>query len=123
MEHLSASQPPFATPLIATPAESIRSRRLNSAFTDGTTGKNLVGVGWRSTLSAGLTLDAATTTISRPRRRFKSSRLIGEFEKPWLHDRKRQINWDSIIFYTCVGIAFGTRSSQAQYEVKGLRSQ
>lgn len=44
---------------------------------------------------------------ARPRRRFRSSRLIGEFEKPWLEDNKRRPNWDSIIFYTCIGIALG----------------
>ncbi|KFY69175.1 hypothetical protein V496_00451 [Pseudogymnoascus sp. VKM F-4515 (FW-2607)] len=42
---------------------------------------------------------------ARPRRRFQSSRLVGEFEKPWLNSSKRGPNWDSIIFYTCVSIA------------------
>ena len=43
-----------------------------------------------------------------PRRRFKSSRLVGDFEKPWLNSNgKRQINWDSIIFYTCIAIGLG----------------
>ncbi|KAF7712667.1 Glucan endo-1,3-beta-D-glucosidase [Penicillium ucsense] len=83
MDHISASHNPFATPLVATPAESIRSRRLHSGLEDTT----------------------VTVTPNRPRRRFKSSRLIGEFEKPWLLEKKRQWNWDSIIFYTCVGIA------------------
>jgi hypothetical protein len=48
-----------------------------------------------------------TVPPARPRRRFRSSRLIGEFEKPWLEDNKRRPNWDSIIFYTCIGIALG----------------
>jgi hypothetical protein len=42
-----------------------------------------------------------------PRRRFKSSRLVGEFEKPWLNSGKREVNWDSIIFYTCIAIGLG----------------
>ncbi|KAK2592717.1 hypothetical protein QQS21_009592 [Conoideocrella luteorostrata] len=41
----------------------------------------------------------------KPRRRFKSSRLVGEYEKPWLNEWKRETNWDSIIFYSGVLIA------------------
>lgn len=57
-----------------------------------------------------------TSTLSdvdiRPRRRFKSSRLVGEFEKPWLADAKKTANWDSITFYSaifaalCIGAYF-----------------
>lgn len=45
--------------------------------------------------------------VTGPRRRFKSSRLQGEFEKPWLEDKKKQWNWDSTIFYTCIFIGLG----------------
>ncbi|KAF4963890.1 hypothetical protein FSARC_8143 [Fusarium sarcochroum] len=41
----------------------------------------------------------------KPPRRFKSSRLVGEYAKPWLQEWKRETNWDSIIFYTGVLIA------------------
>ncbi|KAG4439544.1 hypothetical protein IFR05_004984 [Cadophora sp. M221] len=43
---------------------------------------------------------------ARPRRRFKSSRLNGEFEKPWLDKSKRGLNWDTITFYSAVLAAF-----------------
>lgn len=52
-------------------------------------------------------LIVSAVPTARPRRRFKSSRLIGEFEKPWLEDNKKKLNWDSIIFYTCASIALG----------------
>ncbi|CAI7608215.1 unnamed protein product [Penicillium manginii] len=65
----------------ATPIGSIRSRRPESADND------------------------LSVPTARPRRRLRSSRLTGEFEKPWLEDGKRKPNWDSIIFYTCCAIA------------------
>ncbi|KAJ5392623.1 hypothetical protein N7509_008113 [Penicillium cosmopolitanum] len=78
-EHIRALHNPFSTPpQFATPIGSIRSRRPDSADNGHT---------------------------ARPRRRFRSSRLTGEFEKPWLEDGKRKPNWDSIIFYTCCAIA------------------
>ncbi|KAF4993270.1 hypothetical protein FDECE_13476 [Fusarium decemcellulare] len=43
--------------------------------------------------------------VNAPRRRFKSSRLVGEYEKPWINDSKRKVNWDSVIFYIGVLIA------------------
>ncbi|KAL6924110.1 hypothetical protein FSST1_001384 [Fusarium sambucinum] len=46
-----------------------------------------------------------TVAEDKRQRRFKSSRLVGEYEKPWLKEWKREINWDSIIFYTGVVIA------------------
>ncbi|KAJ5639917.1 uncharacterized protein N7484_007779 [Penicillium longicatenatum] len=76
-------QNPFATPPFATPIPSIRSRRPTSSAVSS----------------------AQVPVAPRPRRRFQSSRLIGEFEKPWLEGGKRTPNWDSIIFYTCVFIA------------------
>ncbi|KAL3488154.1 concanavalin A-like lectin/glucanase domain-containing protein [Aspergillus germanicus] len=45
------------------------------------------------------------TGTLRVRRRFRSSRLVGEFEKPWLKDGKRKLDWDRVIFYTGVLIA------------------
>ncbi|KAJ3531263.1 hypothetical protein NM208_g8953 [Fusarium decemcellulare] len=45
--------------------------------------------------------------VNAPRRRFKSSRLVGEYEKPWVNDSKRKVNWDSVIFYIGVLIALG----------------
>ncbi|KAI8674518.1 Glycoside hydrolase family 16 [Fusarium keratoplasticum] len=47
----------------------------------------------------------SVTIDEKPRRKFKSSRLVGEYEKPWLADWKRETNWDSIIFYSGVLIA------------------
>ncbi|KAI9372867.1 concanavalin A-like lectin/glucanase domain-containing protein [Aspergillus egyptiacus] len=43
----------------------------------------------------------------RPRRRFQSSRLVGQFDKPWLNTGKRTLDWDRIIFYSCVVAALG----------------
>ncbi|KAJ5593911.1 uncharacterized protein N7459_000119 [Penicillium hispanicum] len=77
-----AAQNPFATPPLASPIGSIRSRRPESAVEA-----------------------EPQAPAARHRRRFQTSRLIGEFEKPWLHDTKRSPNWDTIIFYTCVVIA------------------
>ncbi|KAF4341366.1 beta-1 3-glucan-binding [Fusarium beomiforme] len=78
-----STENPFATPVAATPiAESVASRRLTQR-------------------------NASSYEISGPRRRFKSSRLQGEFEKPWLEDKKKQWNWDSTIFYTCIFIGLG----------------
>ncbi|KAF5554621.1 glycoside hydrolase family 16 [Fusarium mexicanum] len=48
---------------------------------------------------------ASTLDEERVNRRFQSSRLIGEYEKPWLKDWKREVNWDSIIFYSGLAIA------------------
>lgn len=61
---------------------------------------------------------------NRPRRRFKSSRLIGEFEKPWLDDNKKRPNWDSIIFYTCACIALGKHNKlyQINWVLKNFQS-
>ncbi|KAH7183257.1 concanavalin A-like lectin/glucanase domain-containing protein [Fusarium flagelliforme] len=76
---------PFATPVAATPAaESVTSRQLG--FTRN---------------------DSSFEASSGVRRRFRSSRLQGEFEKPWLEDKKKQWNWDSTIFYTCVFLGLG----------------
>lgn len=64
--------------------------------------------------NAVLYLVSLTTKLvppARPRRRFRSSRLTGEFEKPWLEDGKRKPNWDSIIFYTCCAIALCKEST------------
>lgn len=41
-------------------------------------------------------------TIQAPgkvRRKFKSTRLIGEYEKPWLVDRDPRMKYDRIIFW------------------------
>ncbi|KAI1839982.1 hypothetical protein JX265_013598 [Neoarthrinium moseri] len=73
------SQNPFRTPPFATPIPSIRSGRPISTATSLNNGQ--------------------------PRRRFQSSRLNGEMEKPWLHSAKKSMNWDSIIFYTAVSVA------------------
>ncbi|KAH7140029.1 concanavalin A-like lectin/glucanase domain-containing protein [Dactylonectria estremocensis] len=73
---------PFATPIAVTPvAASLNPRRATFAQTP--------------------------SVYEGPRRRFKSSRLTGEFEKPWLEKSKKEINWDSIIFYSCIGIGLG----------------
>ncbi|KAF5667450.1 beta-1,3-glucan binding protein [Fusarium heterosporum] len=80
---------PFATPAIATPiAESVASRRLTQ------------------------TRNTSSFEVTGPRRRFKSSRLIGDFEKPWLENKPKGFkhwNWDSIIFYIFIfiGLAVG----------------
>ncbi|KAF4334979.1 glycoside hydrolase family 16 [Fusarium beomiforme] len=50
---------------------------------------------------------ATTLDEERLQRRFKSSRLVGEYEKPWLKEWKREVNWDSIIFYSGFVIALG----------------
>ncbi|KAF5646355.1 glycoside hydrolase family 16 [Fusarium sp. NRRL 52700] len=50
---------------------------------------------------------ATTLDEERVNRRFKSSRLIGEYEKPWLKEWKREVNWDSIIFYSGFVLALG----------------
>ncbi|EAW08576.1 glycosyl hydrolase family protein [Aspergillus clavatus NRRL 1] len=47
----------------------------------------------------------SSTATARPRRRFQSSRLIGEYEKPWLQTGKRRWDWDRTIFYSAIGIA------------------
>ncbi|CAJ0546586.1 Ff.00g012130.m01.CDS01 [Fusarium sp. VM40] len=82
-----STENPFATPVAATPiAESVESRRLTQ------------------------TRDASSYEITGPRRRFKSSRLTGDFEKPWLEQKEtgfKNWNWDSIIFYTCIFIGLG----------------
>ncbi|CAI7618790.1 unnamed protein product [Penicillium pancosmium] len=81
-EHIRALHNPFSTsPQFTTPIGSIRSRRPDSAD------------------------NGHAVPPARSRRRFRSSRLTGEFEKPWLEDGKRKPNWDSIIFYTCCAIA------------------
>ncbi|KAF7552229.1 hypothetical protein G7Z17_g4475 [Cylindrodendrum hubeiense] len=78
-EHRDSTNP-FSTPVFTTPIPSIRFERPIS-----------------STLSK-----------TRPRRRFKSSRLVGELEKPWLDKSKLHATWDTIIFYTGVIIALGS---------------
>ncbi|KAJ5612463.1 hypothetical protein N7510_005657 [Penicillium lagena] len=85
-ENFHVSQNPFATPPFATPIPSIRSIRSRRPASSAVS-------------------EVQEPAATRPRRRFKSSRLIGEFEKPWLQGGKRIPNWDSIIFYTCVSIA------------------
>ncbi|KAL6404442.1 hypothetical protein AUP68_13834 [Ilyonectria robusta] len=72
---------PFATPDFVTPAPSAPSQ---------------------SSRSSGY-----FPKVSAPRRRFKSSRLVGEFEKPWLEESKRTINWDAVILYTFVLAGLG----------------
>lgn len=53
-----------------------------------------------------------SVAASGPRRRFKSARLIGDYEKPWLEEWKPKgkkfqgRTWDSIIFWGCVGFGF-----------------
>jgi hypothetical protein len=71
-----------------------------------------------------LCLMAKAVPTNRPRRRFRSSRLIGEFEKPWLDDNKKRPNWDSIIFYTCAFIALGKHShlDQIDWVLKNFQS-
>ncbi|KAF7543012.1 hypothetical protein G7Z17_g11091 [Cylindrodendrum hubeiense] len=75
---------PFATPIAVTPVARSQSSRRTP---------------FDRTASAYSAYD-----VAGPRRRFKSSRLVGDFEKPWLTKSKKDVNWDSIIFYTCVGI-------------------
>ncbi|KAH9893700.1 concanavalin A-like lectin/glucanase domain-containing protein [Xylariomycetidae sp. FL2044] len=74
-----AARNPFDTPPFGTPIPSIRSRGRRSA--------------------------AISVQEDRPRRRFQSSRLVGELEKPWLDKSNKTVNWDSIIFYSCVILA------------------
>ncbi|KAF4955565.1 hypothetical protein FSARC_11828 [Fusarium sarcochroum] len=81
---IDATDNPFATPVAATPiAESVISR------------------------PPAQTRSVSAYEITGPRRRFKSSRLKGEFEKPWLAESKKRWNWDSIIFYVCIFIGLG----------------
>ncbi|KAL2060631.1 hypothetical protein VTL71DRAFT_9272 [Oculimacula yallundae] len=47
-----------------------------------------------------------STSGARPRRRFKSSRLTGEYEKPWLDKKNRAMPWDAITFYSAVTASF-----------------
>ncbi|KAF9890519.1 hypothetical protein FE257_005924 [Aspergillus nanangensis] len=84
----SPRENPFANDPFATPIPSITSRRPAS-----------------STLSALTGPDVNNTP--RPRRRLKSSRLIGELEKPWLQKEKKFRDWDRIIFYVAVAVALG----------------
>ncbi|KAF4970251.1 hypothetical protein FZEAL_10086 [Fusarium zealandicum] len=58
-----------------------------------------------------------------PRRRFKSSRLDGEYEKPWLHDSKRRVNWDSVIFYASVIVAVGVGAVICWLKIKDIPNQ
>ncbi|UPK99869.1 hypothetical protein LCI18_010804 [Fusarium solani-melongenae] len=88
---------PFSTPVAATPiAESLTSRRSPH------------------------TRNASTYEVTGPRRRFKSSRLKGEFEKPWLEKSKKEVNWDSIIFYTCIFIGLGIGGFLCWKETRGI---
>ncbi|KAF4461378.1 Beta-13-glucan-binding [Fusarium albosuccineum] len=95
-----ASEPgenPFATPVAATPiAESLSSRRPPHTRT------------------------TSAYEITGPRRRFKSSRLKGEFEKPWLKKSKREVNWDSVIFYAAVFIGLGLGGFLCWKETRGV---
>ncbi|KAH8659712.1 concanavalin A-like lectin/glucanase domain-containing protein [Ilyonectria robusta] len=91
---------PFATPIAATPvAPSLTSRRATYVRT------------------------ASTYEIAGPRRRFKSSRLIGDFEKPWLNKSKREINWDGIIFYTSVFIGLAIGAYLCWHATRGVPNQ
>ncbi|KAF5021881.1 hypothetical protein F66182_6072 [Fusarium sp. NRRL 66182] len=88
---------PFATPVVATPsAESVTSQRPTH------------------------TRNVSAYEITGPRRRFKSSRLKGEFEKPWLVKSKREWNWDSIIFYTCILLGLGIGGYLCWNETRGV---
>ncbi|KAG5744142.1 hypothetical protein H9Q72_012599 [Fusarium xylarioides] len=91
-----STENPFATPIAATPiAGSVASRRLTQR-------------------------NASSYEITGPRRRFKSSRLQGEFEKPWIEDKKKQWNWDSTIFYTCIFIGLGIGGYLCWKETTGV---
>ncbi|KAF4984004.1 hypothetical protein FZEAL_709 [Fusarium zealandicum] len=85
---------PFATPIAATPSRRPPHTRTTSPY--------------------------GGTPVVGPRRRFKSSRLNGEFEKPWLQKSKREVNWDSIIFYTCIFIGLGIGGYFCWDETRGV---
>ncbi|KAF4469505.1 glycosyl hydrolase family [Fusarium albosuccineum] len=61
--------------------------------------------------------------VNAPRRRFKSSRLVGEYEKPWINDSKRKVNWDSVIFYIGVVIALGVGAVICWLKIKDIPQQ
>jgi len=51
------------------------------------------------------TRQSATTdeTLGRPKRRFRSSKLRGDYEKPWLKDPKfKKTKWNAVIVYILV---------------------
>ncbi|KAL4888329.1 concanavalin A-like lectin/glucanase domain-containing protein [Aspergillus ambiguus] len=48
------------------------------------------------------------------------SMLPHRFEKPWLEDKKKLQDWDRIIFYTCVGIAFAISGYICFHAVKSV---
>ncbi|KAF8850957.1 concanavalin A-like lectin/glucanase [Acephala macrosclerotiorum] len=59
--------------------------------------------------------ESSISNVSAPRqRRFKSARLIGEYEKPWIEDWKKRGKgkrlsgraWDSVIFWTSIFLGF-----------------
>ncbi|KAL2210724.1 concanavalin A-like lectin/glucanase [Sarocladium strictum] len=105
---------PFATPIGVTPAASILSRR--PGVSRAVSGHNVAGSVSGSYVGSRLSAESHVG----PRRRFRSSRLVGDFEKPWLNSGKREINWDSIIFYTCIAIGLGIGGFLCWKETQGV---
>ncbi|KAI9649850.1 hypothetical protein NHQ30_002432 [Ciborinia camelliae] len=62
-----------------------------------------------------LTVEDVLDIVPPRQRRFKSARLIGDYEKPWLEKvstegKRKKLSgrtWDSIIFWTSIAIGFG----------------
>ncbi|PMD49609.1 uncharacterized protein K444DRAFT_291454 [Hyaloscypha bicolor E] len=46
------------------------------------------------------------SAASRPRRRFKSSRLTGEYPKPWLDNVRDDPDWEAAVCYISALLAF-----------------
>ncbi|KAK7408697.1 hypothetical protein QQX98_009112 [Neonectria punicea] len=87
---------PFATPRVTTPMPSTSSEKSASGY---------------------------FPRVAAPRRRFKSSRLVGQFEKPWLDKANRRFNWDSAIFYAGVAIALGIGAVICWLKIKDVPKQ
>lgn len=97
---------PFATPVAGSSAASVVHQQQS-----GTRATSVNHEGAWSCLSSVFPFSGHSSSqyyaVIAPRRRFRSSRLKGELEKPWLNKSKREVNWDSIIFYVCIFIGLG----------------
>lgn len=110
---------PFATPVFATPSPSFVSPTPQSGYFP----KGESGISGRRRLCSRLTnkrksIGTPTAVQELPARWRVSGSLLAlsrnptdeslcRFEKPWLATPGRHINWDSVIFYTFVGVGLG----------------
>ncbi|ATY61835.1 Concanavalin A-like lectin subgroup [Cordyceps militaris] len=103
---MSAHQNPFATP-----GGSIRAGSSSSTPWQGSPRHSVDGGSGPGTFTPytynSVVHGGASTPLQAPKHRFKSSRLRGDYEKPWLEDKDmRKTRWNNIIIGTLILLGF-----------------